>query len=169
MSHPIERAAVVSKSNLENSEHVRHRIDDVKKDFDNSAAIDSGYLSAPHITCSLSDIGNSSSDIGLTDSTSKFEEKSSEQQNKLSTFDPSTDSGVIDDAREEDSNYHSQQSIGNDNNSKEMFINSSSGLEEWMCELSLNQSNNLDSKLSKRLSYKELLELIFSQDDDGDT
>lgn len=167
MSHQTERKAVVSKLNLENSEHVRHHFDDVKKDIENSAATDSGYLSAPNITCSLSEIGHSSSDIGLTDSCTKFEEPSTEQ--KKTTFDPSTDSGVIEDAREDDSNYHSHQSIGLDKSSQEMFINSSNSIAEWICDPSLAQSNKLDGKSAKRLSYNELFELIFSQDDDGDT
>lgn len=170
MSHQTERKAVVSKLNLENSEHVRHHFDNVKKDFENSAATDSGYLSAPNITCSLSEIGHSSSDIGITDSCSKFEEPSAiEQKKTTSTFDPSTDSGVIEDAREDDSNYHSHQSIGNDKSSQEMFINSSNSIAEWICDPSLEQSNKLDAKSTSRLSYNELLELIFSQDDDGDT
>lgn len=169
MSHQVEREAVVSNSNLENSEHVRHRFDEVKKDFENSAATDSGYLSAPNITCS--DIGHSSSDIGITsDSHPNFEKPSTTEKQATAIFDPSTDSGVIVDAREDDSNYHSQQSIGHDDNSRDkMFINSTGGLEEWICDLRLDQSNKLDGKQSKRLSYNELLELIFSQDDDGDT
>lgn len=169
MSHQTERKADVSKLNLENSEHVRHHFDDVKKDFENSAASDSGYLSAPNITCSLSEIGHSSSDIGITDSCTKFVEPSTEQKKTTTTFDHSTDSGVIEDAREEDSNYHSHQSIVPDKSSQEMFINSSNSIAEWICDPSLEQSNNLDGKTTKRLSHKELLELIFSQDDDGDT
>lgn len=159
MSHQVEREAVVSsKSNLENSGHIRHRFDDVKKDFE---AADSGYLSAPNITCSLSDIGHSSSDIGITDSRSKFDE----QKKATTAFDPSADSGVIDDTREDDSNYHSHQS-----NDEKMFITSDSGLVEKFSDLQLENFNQLDDpKPKQQLSRSEIIELLFSQDEDGDT
>lgn len=155
MSHQTEREAVNRKLNLENSEHGRHRFDDVKKGFENSAATDSGYLSAPNITCSSSDIDHSSSDIAIPDSRFKSDDTSTEQKKTTATFDP--DSGF---SLEDDSSY------SHDNIDKEMIVR---GPEESFFKLPPKDYNKLDGKQSNRLSEKELLELIFRQDDDGDT
>lgn len=159
MSHQIEREAVVSKPKLEISERARNRFDDVKKDLEISGASDSGYMSAPTLN-SYSDIGHSCSDIDIG---SKFDEPSSVGDQKKTTPPSSNNFGLKESTREdEDSSYFSQQSISNN-----MYIESE--VAQKFSEVHLEDCNDLDVIKPKSHSRDELVEIAFSQDEDGDT
>lgn len=142
-----------------------NRLDD-KKNFDNSITFDSGYLSSQQIN-STSDFGFSSSEIAIDEKPS-VRSPTTHQLSETNQI----DSGVIDD-QEFNSDYHSERAIKKDDS---MIVKS--GINEWMCELSLKDRNDLDcpkgktqanEPINKDEMIQRLCELCYQQDEDGET